>query len=113
MSSSSHLAVIDLSSTGIQGDGRKPPLETPETYFMTLWEAVEAWYIHLAAKADYKGWGTPEIGLSDLEITSMYQAQTQQFLIPLVGGKGKHGLLISIYKRDEGVRVYEATAYIS
>ena len=31
----------------------------------------------------------------------------------LIDGKGKHGIYISVYKRDEGVRVYEVTAYIS
>lgn len=113
MSNSKALSVIDIDSTGFVGDGKRGPLETPETYFMTLWEAVEAWYYHLSAKAAYKGWGTPETALSDLPMDVMYEGQSQRFLIPLIDGKGKHGIYISIYKRDEGVRVYEVTAYIS
>jgi hypothetical protein len=113
MSTSKALALIDLSSTGYVGDGKRGPLETPDTYFMTLYESVEAWYYHLAAKAAYKGYGKPETDLSDLQMEAMYEGQSQRFFIPLVDGKGKHGIYISIYKRDEGVRVYEATAYIS
>jgi hypothetical protein len=111
MSNSKVLDLLD--STGIMGDGKRNPVETPETYFMTLYEAVEAWYFHLYCLAEHKGWGKPETALADLQMEVMYEGQTQRFFIPLVEGKGKHGLLISIYKRDEGVRVYEVTAYIS
>lgn len=113
MSNRTSISTIDLSSTGIAGDGKRPVLTPPETYFNTLFEAVEAWYIHLAAKADWKGYGTPEIALSDLEMSPMYEGENQSFFVALVGGKGTHGIYISIYKRDEGCRVYEATAYIS
>lgn len=105
------LALLD--STGFVGDGRRNPVETPETYFNTLWEAVEAWYIHLAARAEHKGWGVPLNALSDIQMEAMYAGQTCKWAIPLIDGKGSHALYISIYKRDEGIRVYEATAYIS
>ena len=105
------LALLD--STGYVGDGKRNAAETPETYFNTLYEAFEAWYYHLACLADHKGYGVPELPMSEVPLEAMYAGQNQQRFIPLINGKGKHGIYISIYKRDEGVRVYEATAYIS
>ena len=82
------------------------------------------------------------IKLADLAVDPMYAGTSQRFLIPLSiserddwdsadmvwevidGGRFKknkppsrkklgHSMMISVYKRDEGVRVYEFTAYIS
>jgi hypothetical protein len=92
---------------------RAPQLPVPETYFDTLWMAIEGWYNYLSFKGAQKGWGEPATFLSDLDVKVMYAGQTQQFLIPYVNGKGSHAMLITIYKRDEGQRVYEVTAYNS
>lgn len=102
-----------LSSTGVVGGKRAIKLPPPETYFDTLYGGVEAWYNHLALEAQRRGYGEPETHLADLNIQPMYAGTNQQFSIPLIGGKGKHGLFISVYKRDEGMRVYELTAYIA
>lgn len=92
---------------------RAPQLPVPGTYFDTLWMSLEEWYNYLAHQAVMKGWGEPETCLADLDVKVMYAGQSQQFSIPYVNGKGKHAMLITIYKRDEGQRVYEATAYNS
>lgn len=85
----------------------------PDTYFNSLFEGVEDWYFHLSLEALNKGYGEPSKPLSDLDVQAMYAGQTQKFLIPYVNGKGSHAMLISVYKRDEGQKVYEITAYNS
>lgn len=105
---------LSLDSTGIVGGkGKAPVLPTPETYFSTLWLGLEEWYNWLAFRAAQKGWGDPETFLSDVEVQAMYAGNSQRIVIPFINGKGSHAMVISIYKRDEGVRVYEFTAYIS
>ena len=111
--STKQVITLDLECTGVVNKGRAPQLPTPETYFDTLWLGLEEWYNFLSWKAASKGWGEPETYLSDINVSAMYAGQTQRFLIPFINGKGNHSLLISIYKRDEGKRVYEITAYIS
>ena len=108
--------VDETGCTGIAGRmPNAPKLPVPETYFATLWEGVEAWFIYLSFKAYAKGYGAPERSFADLDIQPMYAGQNQRFLITYEGGKTKtkHAMAISIFKRDEGIKIYEVTAYNS
>ncbi len=107
------LLTLDLEVGGPARMPRAPQLPTPGTYFDTVWMSLEEWYNFLAFNATRKGWGEPATDLADLDVKVMYAGQSQQFLIPYVNGKGSHAMLITIYKRDEGQRVYEVTAYNS
>ena len=142
---SNSTSLIECDADGFEAVSTKTivsPNDVPDTYFHTLWEGLDQWYAHLAAKAMAKGWGLPTIKLADLAVDPMYAGTSQRFLIPLSiserddwdsadmvwevidGGRFKknkppsrkklgHSMMISVYKRDEGVRVYEFTAYIS
>ena len=117
MSSSTAVPTEDLSACTLAKPSRQPWPDAPETYFDTLMGGVMAWWNHLVYVAERKGLGHPDWDfLADNEThwQPMYADQTQRMIMPLVEGKKKNkSIHISVYKRDEGQKVYEVTAYIA
>lgn len=97
--------------TGVARKTRAPKFPVPETYFNTLWAGIEAWYNYLFAIGEQKGFGVPERPLSECNIQALCSGESLRLTIPYVEGKGSRAVYISVYKRDEGVKVYEVTAY--